>query len=85
MPLTDQQKNELKKIIQIAKDLLKEAEKPSQASAIVKGEPTQRTRRSGAELSRFRKQLKSERRAGVPVAEMARKYGVSASYIYQLR
>ncbi len=85
MSLTTQQKNQLKKIIEMANQLLLEAEgKPSGGSRSDKSEPTTRVRRSGAELIRFRKQLKSDRKAGIPVAELAKKYGVTSSYIYQL-
>ena len=31
----------------------------------------------------FRKALKSERKRGVPVTALARKYGVTTAYIYQ--
>lgn len=43
-----------------------------------------RRRRTGKELSDFRKMLVAERKRGVPVAELARKHGISAAYIYQL-
>ncbi len=85
MSLTAQQKNQLKKIIEMASQLLNEDErKPNSASRNVKGQPATRVRRSGAKLTRFRKQLKSDRKAGVPVTELAKKYGVTPSYIYQL-
>lgn len=44
-----------------------------------------RVRRSGAELTAFRKMLKAERSKGVPVAELAKKHNVSAVYIYTLK
>jgi hypothetical protein len=43
-----------------------------------------RRRRTGKELAAFRKMLVSERKRGVPVAELAKKHGISAAYIYQL-
>lgn len=43
-----------------------------------------RRRRTGKELNDFRKMLVAERKKGVPVAELARKHGISAAYIYQL-
>ncbi|MGJ0510530.1 MAG: hypothetical protein ACR652_26085 [Methylocystis sp.] len=84
MTLTAKQQNELKKIIKIASELLEQAEKGNGRGNGAKRGATQRTRRSGAELASFRKQLKNDRKAGVPVAEIAKKYGVSVSYIYQL-
>jgi DNA invertase Pin-like site-specific DNA recombinase len=43
-----------------------------------------RRRRTGKELAAFRKMLVAERKRGVPVAELAKKHGISAAYIYQL-
>ena len=43
-----------------------------------------RKRRTGRELAQFRKMLKAERKKGIPVAEMARKHGISTAYIYLL-
>ncbi|MEY3552734.1 MAG: hypothetical protein RL735_1082, partial [Pseudomonadota bacterium] len=33
----------------------------------------------------FRKMLLSERKRGTPVAELARKHGITTAYIYQLK
>jgi hypothetical protein len=44
-----------------------------------------RRRRSGKELVAFKKLLKSERRRGVPVAELARQHGISSAYIYMIK
>jgi hypothetical protein len=44
-----------------------------------------RIRRSKNEVLALKKLLKSERKAGVPVAELAAKHGVSSAYIYMLR
>jgi hypothetical protein len=71
---------QLRKIIAIAQGLLDGKGKKTGQGGNGQG----RIRRSGKELAAFRKTLKAERRAGVPVAEIARKHGVSASYIYQL-
>ena len=43
------------------------------------------TRRRGKDLVEFKKSIKKERKAGVSVAELAEKYGVTPSYLYQLR
>jgi hypothetical protein len=48
------------------------------------GSKPKRFRRSGKELSAFRKMLRSERKKGVSVATLARRHGVSTAYIYQL-
>ncbi len=67
----------LQEIVTTAKDI--------PAGANVSQYPLTRTRRVGKELVEFRKLLKKERKAGVPVAELAAKHGVTSSYIYQLR
>ena len=46
---------------------------------------TTRTRRSKKEAIALKKLLKAERKAGVPVAELAEKHGISTAYIYMLR
>ena len=45
---------------------------------------TKRTRRTGKDLVKFKKVIKAEITKGVPVAEIARKHGVTTSYIYQI-
>ncbi len=60
----------------------KAAKKPSLKSA---GKKTStRTRRSGAELVKFRKMLVAERKKGTSVADLSKQHGVSPAYIYQL-
>lgn len=49
-----------------------------------KSAPT-RTRRTKKETIALKKLLKAERKAGVPVAELAKKHGISTAYIYMLR
>jgi hypothetical protein len=44
-----------------------------------------RTRRSKKEAIALKKLLKAERKAGVPVAELAKKHSISTAYIYMLR
>ena len=46
---------------------------------------TTRTRRSKKDAIALKKLLKAERKAGVPVAELAEKHGISTAYIYMLR
>lgn len=47
--------------------------------------PSTRTRRSKKEVVALKKLLKAERKAGVPVAELSAKHGVSKAYIYMLK
>jgi nitrate reductase beta subunit len=47
------------------------------------GKP-KRVRRSGKELSAFRKMLRAERKNGVAVSTLAKRHGISTAYIYQL-
>jgi hypothetical protein len=85
MQLTAADAAQLKKIISIAQTLLEKAgEKEAKGGRVAAGARNARIRRSGKDLSAFRKMLKAERKAGVPVADLARKHGISPSYIYQL-
>jgi hypothetical protein len=86
MSLTPQQLAQLQKLVSIAEKLIadgkgKEAKGAKPARKVA---DKSRLRRSGKDLDKFRRLLKEERRRGVPVAELARKHGVSASYIYQV-
>jgi hypothetical protein len=78
MALTQSDRNRIRKIIQLAEDILEDDEVGAE------GRP-KRIRRSGKELAAFRKMLLSERKRGVPVAELARKHGITTAYIYQLK
>jgi hypothetical protein len=49
-----------------------------------KSAPT-RTRRSKKEVAALKKLLKAERKAGVPVSELAAKHGVSKAYVYMVK
>ena len=80
--------SKLRRIIALAEKLIENA-----ATAKRRGLATQngngaargkRVRRSGRELVQFRKMLKTERKKGVSVAELARKHKVSTAYIYSL-
>ena len=93
MSFSPKQIKQLENIINSAMELLKEArtEDKQQAKTTDKKDDSkpakpvaQRKRRSGKELIQFRKMLKSERKKGIPVAELSKKYGISATYIYQL-
>lgn len=84
MQLTAADAAQLKKIISIAQTLLEKTGEKGAKGVRSAGVVRTRIRRSGKDLSSFRKMLKAERKAGVPVADLARKHGISPSYIYQL-
>ncbi len=85
MQLTSTEAAQLKKIISIAETLLQKAgERGEKSGRSDSNNGGARIRRAGKELTAFRKMLKAERKAGVPVADLAKKHGISASYIYQL-
>ena len=87
MALTTQDISKLNRIIVLAEKLV---EKGSNGLAKGRNGKQQRAngstrkRRTGRELAQFRKMLKAERKKGIPVAEMARKHGISTAYIYLL-
>ena len=87
MALTTQEVSKLNRIIKLAEKLIDNGSnglaegrngKPQRAKR------SSRIRRTGRELVQFRKILKAERKKGIPVAEMARKHGISTTYIYLL-
>ncbi len=80
MNLTNRQRQKLEAIIAGARAILLEAK----SSSSVKGAGPKRLRRSGKDLIAFRKMLVSERKKGVPVADLAKKHNVSIAYIYKL-
>ncbi len=94
MSLSPKEMADLKKIIQLADQLIKKAgqsEKTKPTARRAVAAPTARkvaaaptSRRSGKELIAFREKLRAEREAGTPVTKIAKKYGISPSYIYQL-
>ena len=86
MSLSAKEITQLKKLISIAEQLIKQssaaeasAKKSSGASGAVK-----RVRRTGKELVAFRKMLIAERKKGITASELSRTHGVSQAYIYQL-
>ena len=87
MALTTQEISKLNRIIKLAEKLI-----TKDTHGLAKGrngkpqraKRNMRKRRTGRELVQFRKMLKAERKKGIPVAEMARKHGISTAYIYLL-
>ena len=88
MPLSAKEISQLRKITAIAEKLIADSPAPRRgrpAKPVAEGSKrTKRLRRSGKELTAFRKMLLAERKKGTPVAELARRHGISAAYIYQL-
>jgi len=87
MELSKRQIGQLKKIIETAQAILAGASKKSPSPSKVSGSAlpgAASSRRNGKELIAFRKEVRAERKKGVPVAEIAKRYKVSAAYIYQL-
>jgi DNA invertase Pin-like site-specific DNA recombinase len=86
MSLTNKEMTELKKIVARANELIAKAQGGEKATAKTSARRTidSGRRRTGKELEAFRKMLKAERKAGVPVAQIAKKHGITPSYIYQM-
>ena len=86
MSLTGQEVSKLNRIIKIAEKLVANGSKRSAngRNGNVQRVVSTRKRRTGRELAQFRKMLTAERKKGIPVAEMARKHGISTAYIYTL-
>ena len=86
MSLTNKEMTELKKIVARANQLIAKAQGGEKTTAKASARRTidSGRRRTGKELEAFRKMLKAERKAGVPVAQIAKKHGITPSYIYQM-
>ena len=77
---------QLRKISSILEQLAEALEKQGQIATSGNGRSSaMRTRRSKREVAALKKMLKAERKAGIPVAELAEKHGVSTAYIYMLQ
>ncbi|MDB5509050.1 MAG: hypothetical protein JWL93_1519 [Hyphomicrobiales bacterium] len=85
MSLKPSQIAQLKQIVEIAQKFIAQAEKRTKSRSQVSTNGGARRRRSGKELVAFKKLLKSERKRGVPVAELARQHGISSAYIYMIK
>ena len=84
MTLTTKEITELKKIVVRANELIAKANGRETGKTSARRPTSTKTRRTGKDLLAFRRMLKAERKAGVPVAEIAKKHGVTPSYIYQI-
>jgi transposase-like protein len=89
MALSSREIAELRKIISIAQKLLAKATTEPKGGRTKIARSTTNTshssRRRGRDLAAFRKAIVAERKRGVPVVEIARKHGITPSYIYQIR
>jgi hypothetical protein len=79
--LNSREISQLNRIIKVAEKLIA---RDHADKAAPKRPGGKRLRRTGVELSRFRKMLKMQRKKGVPVGVLARKHGISSAYIYML-
>jgi hypothetical protein len=88
LSLSAKEISRLRRIVELAEKLIAETprRRRGRPASIERSKPVQgkRVRRSGKELIRFRKMLKTQRQNGVPVAELARRHGISSAYIYLL-
>ncbi len=84
MALTNKEIKELGMLLHRAQQLLAKATSSQNSKSSSDAAAATRIRRSGKDLINFRKTIRAERKAGVPVAKIAEKHGVSPAYIYQL-
>lgn len=84
MALNGKELKELEALLQRAQELIGKATLPPNAPTSARRAASTRIRRSGKDLVAFRKTIRAERKAGVPVAKIAEKHGISPAYIYQL-
>ena len=79
MVLSSDQNRRLQRVLNGLHELLK-----TRPGKVVKTSQPTRVRRTGKELEAFKKAIVSERKRGAVVSELAAKFGVTPSYIYQL-
>jgi len=90
MALTAREIAQLRRIIAISERLFSINNKSKQRRPALTSHngasrlATKRTRRTGKDLVEFRSALKAELKKGRPVAQIAKRHGVSTSYIYRL-
>lgn len=89
MPLSAKEISKLRRIVELLEKLIAESAPRRQrgrpaSTGRSKHPNKKRIRRTGKELVRFRKMLKTERQKGFSVAELARKHNISSAYIYLL-
>ena len=86
MILSKRQKNALNKIIAQIEKIIASAELANaKAVKTSRKSGNSKSRRSRADAAVMKKQSRAARKKGVPVADLARQYGVSTAYIYMLK
>jgi len=84
MYLTKRQTSNLNKIIAIAQKLLNQAAKaPAPVKAVKSGKT--RSRRTAVEAEKMRAEILAQRKKGVAVTKLAKRYNVSTAYIYMIK
>jgi hypothetical protein len=85
--LSSREITKLRQLINIAQKLLASAQPESRGEAhkSTASSKAHTSRRTGKDLAAFQKLLKAERKRRIPVAELARKHGITPSYIYQIK
>ena len=78
MQLTKNERAFLSTFAEIAQKVL------GSPASTTKSSNGKRTRRSGADVAKMKKQIQAARKRKVPVSEIARDLGITPSYIYQL-
>lgn len=84
MALTSKELKELETLLRRAQELIGKATSSQNGKSSARRAASTRIRRTGKDLVAFRKAIRAERKAGVPVAKIAEKHGISPAYIYQL-
>jgi hypothetical protein len=85
MELSKREIAQLRKLVVACEKILARADAAGgKAGAARKDAKPKRIRRSGKELLAFRRMLKAERKRGASGTELAKKHGVSTTYIYTL-
>ena len=78
MQLTKNERIFLSTFAEIAQKVL------GSSATMTKSGNGKRTRRSGADVAKMKKQIRAARKKKVPVSQIAKDLGLTKSYIYQL-
>lgn len=76
---------QLNKAISLVQEILASAQSEATLSARKQQSSRKRLRRSAADTVKMRKEVLKARKQGVPASQLAKKYGVSAAYIYMIK
>jgi hypothetical protein len=78
MQLTKDEQDFLRIFAEIAQKVL------GSSTTTTNGGKGKRTRRSAADVAKMKKQIRAARIRKVPVSQIAKDFGITTSYIYQL-